>query len=206
MKIVILGAAGRTGRLVVQQALDAGHEVTAFVRPSHPLELQHPQLTVQTGDARSYDNLTKALLGSDAVISTVSSNKPGGRLISESTAALIKAMRAAQIKRVILMSSFLVGQHYQPGFVLRLAGNLMKGMLDDKTAGEDLLESSELEWTIVHATLLTNGPLTGHNRILQTGETASMSNKISRADVAGFMINSLADKSTFGRSITITTT
>lgn len=206
MKIVILGAAGRTGQQLVQQALDGGREVTAFVRPAHPLELKHAKLTIKFGDALNTDDLADALRGSDAVISTVSSNKLGGRLVTESTRALIKAATAAQVRRVMVMSTFLVAEHYRPGLAGKLVGGLMKGVLSDKTGGEDLLKASDLDWTIVHAAPLTSGPLTGKYRVLAAGETVGMTNKISRADVASCMLSKVVDPATFGKTITITTT
>jgi len=203
MKLVILGAAGGTGQQIVKQALDAGIEVTAFVRPTNLLNLKHPKLVVKSGDARDRDDLMGALSGSDAVISTIGSNSLGGNLITESTRALIEAMRAVGVNRVILMSTFLLSTNYKPGVAGKIAGGLMKATLKDKTSGEELLKASGLEWTIVYAAQLTNGPLTGHYRPLKPEETIGTANKISRADAAGFMLGALTDKSTFQKTITI---
>jgi putative NADH-flavin reductase len=71
MKLLVLGASGKTGSEVVRQALDAGHEVTAFVRDRAKLSITDAGLRVSTGDAMSFDDLRSALQGQDAVISTL---------------------------------------------------------------------------------------------------------------------------------------
>ena len=106
MKIVILGAAGKTGTHLVNQAVGAGHAVTAFVRSTDELSAPASSLRIETGDARSTKDLTTALTGQDAVISSLGSNKPGDDLIVTSTKALIDAMKTTGVRRVIMMSSF----------------------------------------------------------------------------------------------------
>src|SRR5664279_3212065 len=71
MRVLVIGASGKTGHEVVRQALAVGHEVTAFVRDPSRLQVRDPRLTVVRGDARSVDDLRRALAGQDAVISTV---------------------------------------------------------------------------------------------------------------------------------------
>jgi putative NADH-flavin reductase len=204
MNLLILGAAGHTGQQLVQQALAAGHEVTAFVRPSHPLGFQAPKLIVTTGDATAVADLTAALKNQDAVITTVSTNKLSSHLVFQATTALIQAMRATGTKRVLLMSSFLLAPNYRPGLMGQLAAALMKGILTDKAAGEAELKNSGLDWTIVYAATLTNGPKTPNYRIVSTDQTVRIHNQISRADVAAFMLSQLTDRKSIGQSLTIT--
>src|SRR3954454_3634767 len=106
MKLLVLGASGKTGSEVVKQALDAGHEVTAFVRDRAKLSITDAGLRVSTGDAMSFDDLRPALQGQDAVISTLGASKSSEKLIASSTEALIKAMHETGVRRVVMMSSF----------------------------------------------------------------------------------------------------
>ena len=126
MKILVMGASGKTGHEVVRQALAAGHEVTAFVRDPSRLELRAPRMTVATGDARSADDLRRALAEQDAVISALGGTakggmarplggKPGGGLIEASTAALIEAAGEAGVRRVVMMSTFMLAPNFRCG-------------------------------------------------------------------------------------------
>src|SRR5664279_4681029 len=102
MRVLVIGASGKTGHEVVRQGLAAGHEVTAFVRDPSRLNVRGPRLTVVRGDMRSVDDLRRALAGQDAVISTLGGSaknamtnplrgKSGDGVMEGSTAALIEA-------------------------------------------------------------------------------------------------------------------
>lgn len=203
MRIVILGAAGKTGTHLVNQAVGAGHAVTAFVRSTDELSAPASSLRIETGDARSTKDLTTALTGQDAVISSLGSNKPGDDLIVISTKALIDAMKTTGVKRVIMMSSFLASPNFKPTGIARVISWLMRPFIKDKTSGEDLLKQSGLDWTIVYATRL-DGVKPGAYRVLEPNETVSVQDSIARANVAEFMLNQLESKSTIQKSVVIT--
>jgi putative NADH-flavin reductase len=205
MKLVILGGAGRTGRELVGQALAAGHTVCAFIRTTEQAPQESPNLTIKIGDARSEADLTEALQGQEAVLSALGSNTPGDELIVRSTQALIAAAHATGVRRVLMMSSFLLTPNYHPHLLGRLAGMLMKGIVADKSSGEDLLKQSDLDWTIVYATLLNDGPKSGQARIVPEHETVGPTNGIARADVADFMLRQLQEASSIRQSLLITT-
>src|ERR1700730_12418542 len=141
MNILVLGAAGKTGRDVVDQAIAAGHTVTAFVRD--PGKVGRNDVAVAAGDARSVDDLRTALSGQDAVISTLGSGlNAEQQLIESSTTALLEAMPSAGVKRLVMLSTFAASPSYEAKAVMRLATIAMKGIVADKTAGERLLERS----------------------------------------------------------------
>src|SRR5688572_23603346 len=119
MKIVILGASGKTGRILVHEALEAGHKVTAFVRDINKVTRTNPNLKIVVGDARRSEDLAKALEGADAVISTLGSSRPGDNLIVASAKALIDAMHKTGVERVIMMSSFLASPNFRQGGATR---------------------------------------------------------------------------------------
>ena len=203
MKLLVLGASGKTGSEVVRQALDAGHEVTAFVRDRAKLSITDAGLRVSTGDAMSFDDLRTALQGQDAVISTLGGSKSSEKLIARSTEALIKAMRETGVRRVVMLSSFLASPSYKPGGLSKLLGFATKGMVTDKQAGEARLRQSDLDWTIVYAAPLKNGEKTGNYRIIAEGERFGMSNSIRRADVADCLLRAATSNESAHESLVI---
>src|ERR1700736_6374374 len=105
MNLAVLGASGRTGRLVVEQALAAGHTVTALVRSPEKLTIGNANLRVVTGDATEPSAVSSALEGADAVISTLGGT---GSVIADSTSAIVSAARQTGVSRVVVLSSFFV--------------------------------------------------------------------------------------------------
>jgi uncharacterized protein YbjT (DUF2867 family) len=200
MNLLVLGATGGTGRLVVEQALAAGHTVTALVRSPEKLAISQPNLRVVTGSATDPESVALALQGADAVISTLGG---GGSVIADSTAAIVAAARQTGVRRVVVLSSWLVeGDRMSP--LLRLAsGVAMGGLIKDKSAGEQLLRQSDLDWTIVYASTLGDGPATG-TAVLPEGANWRMSQKISRTDVATWLVQAATDGHPGGRSVRIT--
>ncbi len=201
MNILVLGANGRTGRLVVEQALAAGHTVTAFVRDPSKLQLTDERLSIANGDARDLDSLLAALEGQDAVINTI-----GGverKLIATTTVALVAAMRKGGVNRVVAMSTFIATPNFRPTGMMRLFPRLARGVAKDDLAGTQLLEASGLDWTIVYATLLKSKPASGFRRV-EVDEKVTGRNHVNRADVAECLLASLDDRSTFRRSFLIT--
>ena len=201
MKILVLGANGRTGRLVVEQALATGHTVTAFVRDPAKFQLTGERLSVANGDARDLDDLVAALEGQDAVINTIGGAER--KLIATTTAALVAAMRKRGVKRVVTMSTFIATPNFRPTGMMRLFPRLARGMAKDDVAGIELLEASGLDWTIVNATLLKNKPASGYRRVGADKEVTGRDH-VNRADVAECLLAALDDRSTFRRSLLIT--
>jgi uncharacterized protein YbjT (DUF2867 family) len=214
MKILVMGASGKTGHEVVRQALAAGHEVTAFVRDPSRLGVREPRLSVVKGDARNADDLRRALAGRDAVISTLGgrakdtmtrppSAKPGRGLIEASTAALIKAAGEAGVRRVVMMSTFMLAPNFKWG-ILKPFALYYKGMNDDKRAGEEALKKSPLDWTIVYATRLTDGERTGRERLVPVTEIVTPRDNVSRSAAAAFLLAQLDDDAAIRKAIVCT--
>src|SRR5258708_34665757 len=200
MKLAVLGATGATGRLVVEVALAASHTVTAIVRSPEKLATSHPNLRVVTGSATNPESVALALEGADAVISTLGG---GGSGIADSTEAIVAAARQTGVRRVVVLSSWLV-ERDRMNPVLKLAsGVAMGGLIKDKSAGEKLLRQSDLDWTIVYASTLGDGPATGAT-VLAERANWSMSQKISRADVAPWLVQAATSGQHCDRSVRIT--
>lgn len=123
MNLVVLGATGGTGRLVVEQALAAGHTVTALVRSPEKLATSQPNVRVVTGSATDPESLERALEGADAVISTLGG---GGSVIADSTSAIVAAARQTGVRRVVVLSSWIV-ERDRMNPVMRLATGVAMG-------------------------------------------------------------------------------
>lgn len=201
MKLLVLGATGATGRLVVDQALAAGHTVRALVRSPQKLEPARPGLDVVAGQATDTGDVTQAMVGVDAVISALGAN--GGTVITDATRAVISGATTAGVARFVYLSSFAVLRDRLSGPAKAMSSLAMSAMVKDKTAAEDALRASNLDWTVVHAVRLTNGPATQGAKELPPTATLRMGDTVSRADVAAWLLAAVADTSTSRRSVVI---
>jgi uncharacterized protein YbjT (DUF2867 family) len=201
VNLVVLGATGRTGRLVVEQALAAGHTVTALIRSPEKLKTTQSNLRVVTGQATEPSAVSSALEGADAVISTLGGK---GSVIADSTRAIVIAAGNAGVSRVVVLSTFAAERDRLDAGTRLLTGIGMGAMLKDKMAGEELLRQSDLDWTIVYASILSDGPAGGSVVVLPPGAKRRVSERISRADVAAWMVAAAGDGQYKRRSVGIT--
>jgi len=201
MNLLILGGTGRTGRLVVEQALAAGHDATALVRSPEKLAVPSSRLRVVVGRATDAADVARAMAGVDAVISTLGG---GGSVILDSTRAIVGAARRTGVTRVVLMSSFLA-EADRFAAPARLLIKLTRGSaIDDKLAGEKLLRQSDLDWTIAYPSRLTDGPATGSVRVQAEGAKRRITESISREDVARWLVEAATSRQAGGRGVDIT--
>jgi putative NADH-flavin reductase len=189
VKLIVFGATGATGRSLVDQALAGGHEVTAFVRS--PDALAGTGAHVVAGDVLDPAAVAAAMPGHAAVLSALGT-KPWKHvdICSRGIASIIAAMQAANVRRVVAMSSQGVGDSRVgpvAGIFTRL---ILARSFRDKLAMEEALGATDLEWIVVRPGLLTNGPPRGRWRCDASG--ALRGGRIARADVAAFMLGELA--------------
>ncbi|UFH53036.1 NAD(P)-dependent oxidoreductase [Spirosoma sp. KNUC1025] len=208
MQLLVVGATGGTGRQAVEQALERGFYVTAFVRDPAKLPIQHPNLTVLTGDVLQPETLLPAVRRQDAVFCAL-----GGRpaqkeeVVAQGTIHLIDAMKLSGVRRLLVVSSLGVGTSYEeaPLPSKLIIKTLLSGAIDEKEKQESAIRASNLDWVIARPTSLTNGPATGKYRI---GEHLPFSTfslpRISRADVAAFLLNQLDSDTYLQKTVTIT--
>jgi putative NADH-flavin reductase len=197
MKIVVFGASGGTGIQVVEQALAAGHSVTAFVRTPAKVTILHPNLTLFQGDVMDAAAVEKATAGQEAVVSTISPSRPPVPGMMEMAAKnILEAMMKAGIRRLVSTSG--AGVHDpqdQPKFMDRLMKRLLTQMagdvLRDSEASVNLIRSSEVDWTIARFPRLTDGPGKGLYHVGYLGKNSGM--QLSRADAADFVLNELVE-------------
>ncbi|WP_328370279.1 SDR family oxidoreductase [Streptomyces sp. NBC_00457] len=207
MRFLLLGATGATGGLFTDAASAAGHEVVAFVRD--PAKLARREgVTAVAGDVRDADALTEAIRGVDAVVSTlgIGKAKDPANLITDTTRALVQAAEASGTKRVVIMSAFGVGESLAKGSgILRFLYKGGKANFADKAAGERILTASALDWTLVYPVLLTNKPATTVQAIdLKQLDRLPGVPRISRADVAAFLLSAAAEGSWSRRTAVLT--
>lgn len=168
MQLLVVGATGGTGRQAVEQALQAGHFVTAFVRDPVRLSIQHPNLTVLTGDVLKPETLLPAVRRQDVVICSLGSRLGQQDMaVANGTRNLIAAMHQAGVQKLFVVSSLGVGTSYEEASLPSklIIKTLLSGVIAEKEKQEQAVRESELAWTIVRPTSLTNGPITGHYRI-----------------------------------------
>ena len=195
MKILVLGATGATGRLIVDQALAKGHAVVALVRKkATAADLAGAELV--EGDARDAAALTRAVAGCDAVVSSLGTAMSPFRevtMLSTATRALVGVMAKQNIRRLVCITGIGAGDSRGHGgfFYDRLFLPLMlRNVYEDKDRQENAIRASALDWIIVRPTALNDKPPRGHIRAL-TDLSGIQGGTIARADVADFVVQQL---------------
>ena len=168
MKLAVFGANGPTGRLLTQLALDEDHDVVAFTRHPDAFPLEHGRLEVAIGDVHDPSAVASAIDGVGAVVSTlgVPFAKSEVTVYSDGVANIMAGMHAAQVKRLVCVSSSAVAPHPEPlgGFFFEkvmqpyVVNKLGKTVYDDMRRMEAMVSDSDLAWTIVRPSGLFEAP------------------------------------------------
>ena len=226
MKVTIIGATGGVGRQLLAQAVDAGHDITVVVRNPAKLSgvLADSAARVVAADLAATDPqvLESAIAGADAVLSALGphSNADAG-IAAPGTAAIVAAMRAAGVRRIVAISASPVATTPSPGHPdapkhdpgdgffmrhvgVRMAKTLFGKVYDDLARMEDVLRDSGLDWTVLRPPQLTGKPFTGTYRTA-VGRNVRGGWSIPRADVADCMLAVLDQPDTIGQTIGIAT-
>jgi putative NADH-flavin reductase len=199
MNILIIGSTGGTGKQLVLQALDRGHNVTAFARKSSKIKITHDRLKVIEGDVLEVDSLKNAILGQDAVLCALGHKRwfYPTKILSKGTKNIIVSMEENLVKRLICETSLGLGDSigkmglYYTLFVIPF---ILPFYFWDKRKQESVIQLSSLDWTIIRPGALNNRRARGTYRHgLKIGNWFYTVG-ISRADVAAFMLNQLEDK------------
>jgi uncharacterized protein YbjT (DUF2867 family) len=194
-KLLVLGATGGTGRLIVSQAVTRGYDVTALVRSAEKAgDLKGAKLVV--GDARYEASLRQALEGRTAVISALGTPASPFRevtLLSTATRALVSAMKAEQVSRLVCITGMGAGDSAgHGGFVFDrlIFPLLLRKVYVDKDRQEAIVRASGLDWSLVRPSVLNDKP--GHNTVRAITDLSDFhGGTISRADVASFVLDQL---------------
>jgi uncharacterized protein YbjT (DUF2867 family) len=206
MRLLVVGASGRTGRSVVEQALGHGHDVRAVVHRT-PLATEHDRLEVVHGDVRDLDFMLEAVGGMTAVASVLGARPgPESRVLPDGIATIIHAMATHAVSPLAAVSAAGAGNRSDPGLALgyrMLMRTALKSTYDAFEEMEQRIMASDLEWTIVRPVGLTDGPLTGDYRVSLDGTVPPKSSTISRADVAAFVLKALETRAFSERAVVV---
>ncbi|AZA55627.1 NAD(P)-dependent oxidoreductase [Chryseobacterium sp. G0201] len=192
MNIAIIGAGAGIGLESVNQALEKGHAVTALSTNTNHIK-DHPNLIKINGSATSPIDLKKALKNSDAVLITVGTkNKKATTLFSDIAKTLINVTDELNFSSPILViTGFGAGEskNYLSFFMRTVISLFLKEQYINKTIMEELITKSTLKWEIIRPGMLTNGSSTTSYKALSSLKKGMKVGKISRADVAKFLVD-----------------
>lgn len=205
MNIVVFGATGKTGLEIVKQALEGGHEVTAFVRDPARLAIENINLNVITGDVFDPASVAQAIKGQDAAVCALGAGsdlkKTTVRTIG--TINIISGMQQNNVKRLMVITAMGVGESWDALSMFNkfFFATLLKSSRVDHEAQETVVKTSGLDWTIIRPSGLIDASRTG---VYDFGEDIpAKTSKIARADVADLILKELEQSRHIGKALTI---
>lgn len=198
MKIIVFGSTGTVGTQVIEQGLKEGHEVIAFCRDESKLaDYAHERLSTVKGDVFNPEDVERAIRGVDAVCIVLGSGKKRtGTVRSAGTRHIIEAMKAAGVTRLICQTTLGAGDSKgNLNFFWKhiMFGWFLKDVFLDHELQEKYVMESGLDWTIVRPSAFTDGAHTGSYRHGFSAIDKALTLKISRADVADFILKQLGN-------------
>jgi len=218
MRLTIFGATGGTGTCLAEQALAAGHDVTAVVRDPARLSIDTSaaaqssalgaaRLQVSTADVMDPAAIAGAVTAADAVLTAIGPRGTGVTTVSEDTVrSIIAAMQKTGARRLLTVSGSIVADEGESAY-LRLVKPVMRRtflrhVCADMRAAEAEVEATDLDWTIMRPPRLTAGPATGRYRT-SIGGGLPRGLTVSRADLASCMLAAIGDPATVRKHIAI---
>jgi nucleoside-diphosphate-sugar epimerase len=212
MRIVIFGANGRTGRLLTEQALAAGHDVTAVTRRPLGFPITHDRLDVMGADVHDPQAVDQAVAGADAVLSTLGVpyvRKPID-VYSDGIRNVVAAMSRHGVKRLVVVSSSATepSHHADGGFLLNrvlqplISATIGKTTYADMRRMEALVRGSDLEWTIMRPSGLFDAPAVSRYELHEEQAPGIFT---SRADLAASLLEQATDGRFVGKALAVTT-
>src|SRR6266581_5854727 len=196
LKVVIFGATGQTGRLLTERAVAHGHAVTVFARDPGSLSAPGGSVRVVRGDVLDAASVDHALVNQEAVLVALGTATRRGspQVLPQGIRHILDAMETHGVRRIVVLSA--AGALHEPagtafgGLGLALARAAIPGVYREHRAMLEELRKRDLDWIAVRPVILTNGPRTGRYRVVSEGIPRG-GYRISRADVADFMIQQL---------------
>lgn len=191
-KVTIFGATGRTGQHLVRKALEAGYEVTAYVRTPSKLEMHNENLTVVQGNLGDTGKVARAIEGADAVLSGLGATRGGSKTVMVPAASsILPAMKQHGAKRLVWATGAGVpAAEDRPALMNKVIGYLLKltakDVLEDSIQGVEMVKSSGLDWVIARGPMLTDERGSGQYRAGYVN--SDMGRTLSRENFADFMV------------------
>jgi putative NADH-flavin reductase len=187
MKILLLGATGQTGSIVLEQALEHGHDVTAFVRNPGKISVQHKNLTIVKGEVLSLTSLTNAMKGQDAVMSCLGGDDNNkSTILTDMTDIIVKAMTLNDIKRITSIAT--AGVHNEFSLFTNIIVKLIyKNVINDHKGAVHHIMNADLNYTIARPLSLTDGERSKFRTVVPGVPKGGK--ELSRKDLADFLID-----------------
>lgn len=193
MEITLFGASGKTGQILIQQALELGHKVKAYVRRKEAIQITHNNLKVIEAQLSDKEAIKQAISGSDLCISTLGcgSLRKRNPEVCKGIENIVEAMKSEGVSKIIYMSSLGANESkvYMPQPIRFIVCDLvLRVPLADHNQNETFIRNSGIKYTLVRPGGLTDVPLTGVYKA--SDETINIKGKtqISRANVAHFIL------------------
>jgi putative NADH-flavin reductase len=199
MKLLVIGATGRTGVEIIHQALARNHQVTAFVRSPELILIKNSGLTCLQGNVVDADQIALAAQNHDAILSALGSRAGFGptSILRDAALATTQAMNRLGMRRLLVVSAAALF----PGLPNRIVRLILKNQMQDSLAMEAIVQSSGLDWTITRPPRLTQGEATAYRSL--EGAAPKMGFKLSRRSVAAFMLDAVEQKKHFQKIVGI---
>lgn len=215
MKILIIGSTGASGRAVLSKLLERGHHVTAFARNPSAINAKHECLRVMAGDVMNESDVVRAVAGHDAVVVTLGitenpilvrlrgASRTPTNVRSEGTANIVRAMKAAGVGRLVVQSSYGVGEtRGKLPFKWRMIFSLLlKPQIEDTERQETIVRDSNLQWSLIQPVGLTDDDRPEESFVSTEGDLRKMA--VSRKTVAYHIADTLETDAYANRSVAI---
>ncbi|KQR66192.1 NAD(P)-dependent oxidoreductase [Frigoribacterium sp. Leaf172] len=204
MKVLLLGATGGVGSHLLRASVAAGHDVRVLVRDATALETSD-EVDVVVGDATTPSHMAEAVAGRDVVLNAVGSRNFRMPVELEVGRVLLPALAEAGVGRLIVCSAFGVGDSQRDAGAMQkmFFHSVLGRVYAAKEVADAEVRASDLDWTLVYPTRLTDGPATG-DLVVAERLPAGASTKVARADVARFMMAQLGDDTWSRRTAVVT--
>ncbi|MCQ6522141.1 MULTISPECIES: SDR family oxidoreductase [Bacillus] len=192
-KIAILGANGKAGKILVNEALEKGYQVKILTRNSTNTEEINKNIETIIGDARNFSTIQDLLQGCSAVINAVGQPKNESYIFSTVTKHILEAMKEFKIKRYIVISGGSLNvTGDQKRIVNKIGATLFKlflpKMMQDKYKELQIIQNSEVDWTIVRLPFVIEGNGIGS---IKESLVDMPGIKIQNGDIAPFIVKQI---------------
>ena len=202
MNVIVFGATGKTGQHVCQRALELGHEVTAFTRSVNKIRSES-MCSVAQGDVTDAESVATAVANHDAAIIALGSNGLRDKTtLAVGTGNVVDGMTRHNVERLVILSAAGVGESWEqiPLMARIFFKTMLRNIYADHTAQEAIVAGSTLDWTIVRAAILKDGPATGE----YTPKNSGRVDHIGREDLADFLAKQITDGTYRKQAISVT--
>ena len=205
MKIAIVGAAGETGRRIIEQALQRGHEIIGIARTPEKIAFDDPKVIKRQGDGFERQSIVDGVKGADAVVTSVGKRDlrdPRYHLNTATHDNVLAGMREHGIRRLVAISSVGAAKVKRKGIRRNIYLFLRRKYYGDMNLMEQQVLESEMQVTVVRAPMLHNGPALGQYATVE-GNVLPQGRRVSRADLANFILDELEQAVRCGKIVAL---